>query len=206
MFSDKKIPKFDYTNYSVAKLLTPRVISKQIKDLQTAWLFLGWQASSVQNKKDFVTLKVINTILGSGMSSRLFKNLREQDGLAYQLGSTYSPKMLGGTFMTYIGTNPDKLNYSKDKIFEEVEKLKMEFVSDSELKDAKERLKGSFIIAMETNSEKASNIGFFESYGFGYDFLDEYTKMIDEITASDIISVANKYFNNNFVQSQVTKE
>ena len=55
----------------------------------------------------------------------------------------------------------------------------------------------------ETNSEKASNIGLFEAYGFGYDFLDDYTKMIDEVTASDIISVANKYFNNIYVQSDV---
>ena len=64
-------------------------------------------------------------------------------------------------------------------------------------------MKGSFVIAMETNSEKASNIGLFEAYGFGYDFLDNYTKMIDEVTASDIISVANKYFNNIYVQSDV---
>ena len=82
-------------------------------------------------------------------------------------------------------------------------KLKLEFVSDSELQDAKDRLKGSFVIAMETNSEKASNIGLFEAYGFGYDFLNDYTKMIDEVTASDIIRVANKYFNNVMVQSDV---
>ena len=56
---------------------------------------------------------------------------------------------------------------------------------------------------METNSEKSSNIGMFEAYGFGYDFLNNYTKMIDEVTASDIISVANKYFNNNIIQSEV---
>ena len=141
--------------------------------------------------------------MGSGMSSRLFKNLREKDGLAYQLGTSYSPKMLGGVFMAYIGTNPDTLDYSRKKIFSEINKLKMEFVSDSELQDAKDRLKGSFVIAMETNSEKASNIGLFEAYGFGYDFLDDYTKMIDEVTASDIISVANKYFNNIYVQSDV---
>ena len=81
--------------------------------------------------------------------------------------------------------------------------MKIEFVSDSELQDAKDRLKGSFVIAMETNSEKAANIGMFEAYGFGYDFLNDYTKMIDEVTASDIISVANKYFNKNIIQSEV---
>ena len=137
------------------------------------------------------------------MSSRMYKNLREQDGLAYQLGSSYSSHVLGGTFLTYIGTNPEQLSYSKEKIKAEIEKIKMEFVSDTELQDAKDRLKGSFVIALETNSEKASNVGLFEALGFGYDFLNEYIKMIDEITASDIIRVSNKYFNNNYVEAIV---
>lgn len=201
----KNSPAVDFSKFNVTKLIAPKVISQQIKDLQTAWLFMGWQAASVRDKKDFVTLKVINTILGSGMSSRLFRNLREQDGLAYQLGSSYSPKMLGGIFMAYIGTNPDTLEYSRKKMLSEINRLKIEFVSDSELQDAKDRLKGGFVIAMETNSEKASNIGLFEAFGFGYDFLNDYTKMIDEVTASDIVKVANKYFNNNFVQSGVGK-
>ena len=154
-------------------------------------------------EKDFVTLKVMNTILGGGMSSRMYKNLREQDGLAYQLGSTYTPKALGGTFMTYIGTNPETLDYSRNKIKNEIERLKMEFVSDTELQDAKDRLKGSFIIALETNSEKASVVGLFEAMGFGYDFFEKYVRMIDEVTASDIIRVSNKYLNNLYVETVV---
>lgn len=203
ILSDKKQPEFKYNNYKVTKLTSKKVVSKTIKDLQTAWLFLGWQVGGVNDKQDFVTLKILNTILGSGMSSRLYKNLREQDGLAYQLGSSYSPKALGGTFLTYIGTNPDTLNYSRDKINAEIEKLKMEFVSDSELQDAKDRLKGSFIIALETNSEKASVIGSFEAMGLGYNFFDTYIKMIDEVTASEINRVVNKYFNNIYVESTV---
>ena len=203
IFKDKNYPEFKYANYRVTKLTSPKKISQNIKDLQTAWLFYGWQTAGVNNRKDFVTLKVLNTMLGSGMSSRLFRNLREQDGLAYQLGSSYSPHVLGGSFLTYIGTNPQSLAYSKSKIDKEIEKLKMEFVSDNELSDAKARLKGGFIVAMETNSEKASTVGFFESMGFGYDFLPSYVKMIDEVSASDIIKVANKYFNNIFVESVV---
>ncbi len=203
IFTDKKQPEFKYSNYKVTKLTSPKITSKEKKDLQTAWLFLGWQTDSIKDKKDFVTLKIINTILGGGMSSRIYKNLREQDGLAYQLGSSYGAKALGGTFLTYIGTNPETLNYSRDKIKAEIEKLKMEFVSDSELKDAKDRLKGGLIIGLETNIEKASVIGLFETIGLGYDFFDEYIKTINEITASDIVRVANKYFNNIYVESTI---
>lgn len=203
MLHNHRTPAFDFSKQKVTKLTSAKNISQKINNLQTSWLFMGWQAAGVSDKKDFVTLKVINTLLGSGMSSRLFRNLREADGLAYQLGSSYTPKMLGGVFMTYIGTNPDTLEYSRKKMLDEVNRFKLEFVSDSELRDAKERLKGGFVVAMETNSEKASNIGLFEAYGFGYDFLNQYTKMIDEVTASDIIRVANKYFNANVVQSDV---
>ena len=205
ILSEKKQPKFNYNNYKVTKLSNKKIVSKDIKDLQTSWLFLGWQTDSITETKDFVTLKIINTILGGGMSSRLYKNLREQDGLAYQLGSSYTPKVLGGIFLTYIGTNPETLEYSREKIKKEIERLKMEFVSDTDLNDAKERLKGSFIIAQETNSEKASTIGLFEAMGLGYDFLDEYVQMIDKITASDIVRVANKYFNDIYVDSSVRK-
>ena len=159
MLQNRKAPAVNFANFKVTKATAPKKVSQTIKDLQTAWLFMGWQTAGVQNKKDFVTLKVMNTILGSGMSSRLFRNLREADGLAYQLGSNYTPKMLAGSFVAYIGTNPDTLEYSRNKILKEIERFKMEFVSDTELKDAKDRLKGSFVIAMETNSEKASNIG-----------------------------------------------
>ena len=110
---------------------------------------------------------------------------------------------MGGYFLNYIGTNPDTLDYSIDKINQEINRLKMEFVSDSELKDAKDRLKGGFIIALETNSSKAANIGLFEAMELGYDFLPEYIKMIDEVTASDIISVSNKYFGDIYVKSVV---
>ena len=203
MFRTTDTQKFDYKNCYVSKLSSPKIIEQKIKDLQTSWLFIGWQTAGVQDKKDFVTLKAINTMLGSGLSSRLYRNLRESDGLAYQLGSNYSPKMLGGTFMTYIGTNPNSLNYSKEKMLKEINRLKTEFVSDTELHETKDRLKGSFIVALETNSEKALNIGMFEAYGLGYDFLKTYIKMIDEVSASDILRVANKYFTPNMVQSDV---
>jgi len=199
----KNNPEFNYSNYRITKLTSPQTSAVKIPELQTAWLFLGWQTAGSANKKDFVTLKVLNTMLGSGMSSRLFRNLREQDGLAYQLGSSYTPKKLGGYFVTYIGTNPETLNYSREKIKHEIERLKKEFVSDSELTDAKARLKGGFIVALETNAEKASTIGTFEGIGLGYNFMPEYIKMIDEVTASDILNVANKYFNDVYVESVV---
>ena len=118
-------------------------------------------------------------------------------------GLLVSHKKLKKVIASHIGTNPETLDYSRKKIQAEIERLKMEFISDSELKNAKDRLKGGLIIALETNAEKASVIGLFETLGLGYDFFNKYVKMIDEVTASDIIRVANKYFNNIYAEAFV---
>ena len=172
---------------------------------ETAWILLGWQVNGVLNEKDFATLQVIDSILGTGMSSRLFKDLREQEGLAYQLGSGYSPNVLRGSFMLYIGTNPATLDKAKDGLFEEINRLKTEYVSDRELKDAKEKLLGNYIIGLETNLDKASVTGWYETTTRGYEFSDRYEELINSVTDADIIETANKYFTDNYILSIVTK-
>ena len=205
IFKENNAKTFNYNDYNsaVPYISSAKEVVQHMPSTETAWIMLGWQTGKITNKKEIATLQVIDSLLGNGMSSRLFRSMREAEGLAYQLGTSYSPKMLGGIFMGYIGTNPSTLEHSRNKMLSEIYRLKTEFVSDSELQDAKDRLKGGFILALETNSDKASNIGLFETYGFGYDFLKSYIKMIDEVTASDIVRVANKYFTQNYVQSDV---
>ena len=204
IFNSKTDSVFDYSKYSIPEVTSKESIVKKLPQQQTAWLILGWQTGKISDLKEYATLNVINTLLGSGMSSRLFVNLREQEGLAYQLGSNYSPNMLAGAFIVYVGTNPATLEHSKSKVLVEINKLKTQFISDKELKAAKERLLGQYVIALETNSDKAETLGWFETSGRGYNFIDKYPELINSVTASDIIEVANKYFNNNYVMSVVT--
>lgn len=204
--TDKEKFDFNTTSYKIPSLSAPKTSVKKVKDLKTAWLIMAWQTCGVLNKKDYATLQVINSILGSGMSSRLFRNVREQEGLAYQLGSGISPKVLKGAFIMYIGTNPKTLNVAKQKMLAEINRLKIEFVGDKELKEAKEKLIGNYIISLETNMDKASTIGWFEASQRGYEFKNEYESLINGVSATDIIEVANKYFNQNFVTSTVEGE
>ncbi len=205
IFNKNNGVKFDYAKYStkIPPLTSAQKSIKTVKDLKTDWIIIGWQAAGVQNKKDYATLQVIDSILGTGMSSRLFKNLRDADGLAYQLGSEYGPNILKGAFIVYIGTNPENLTLAQSRLFEEVNKLKTEFVGSKELQEAKDKLLGHYIIAQETNIDKASTIGWFETSGRGYQFDEEYVKLINSVTESDIIEVANKYFNDKYVLSIV---
>lgn len=205
IFSTKTEPVFNYADYAskIYPLTSPKTAVKEIKDLETAWIIMGWQGAGVTNQKDCATLQVIDAILGSGMSSRLFKDIRDQEGLAYQLGTSFSPKILRGSFTMFIGTNPKTLNLSREKMLAEVNRLKSEFVSDKELKEAKDKIIGNYILSQETNLEKASTIGWFETSGRGFDFKDKYEQIINNVTASDIIEVANRYFNENYVTSIV---
>lgn len=198
---------FDYAQYNskIPTVTTPRQTVQKVPTTETAWILLGWQTNGVLNEKDYATLQVIDSLLGSGMSSRLFKDLREQEGLAYQLGSGYSPNVLRGSFLLYIGTNPQTLDKAKSGLFAEITRLKTEYVGDKELQDAKEKLLGNYVIGLETNLDKASNIGWYEASTRGYEFKDKYEKLINSVTDSDIIEIANKYFTDDYILSIVTK-
>lgn len=198
---------FSYQSHDarVPKDASVRESVQHMPSTETAWIMLGWQTDGVMNKKDYATLQVIDSILGTGMSSRLFRDLREQEGLAYQLGSGYSPNVLKGSFMLYIGTNPVTLEKAKQGLFDEIKRLKTEYVGDKELRDAKDKLLGNYIIGLETNLEKASNLGWYEASDRGYEFKDNYEKLINSVTDADIIDVANKYFTDNYILSIVTK-
>lgn len=200
--------KFNYNDYAskIYPLTVPKIVENSVTDLKAAWLIIGWQTAGLLNQKDYATLQVIDSILGSGMSSRLFRNVRDQEGLAYQIGSSYSPKVLRGAFTMYIGTNPKTLDLAKEKMLAEISRFKTEFVSDKELQEAKEKIIGNYLISQETNLDKASTIGWFEASGRGFDFQNKYEQLINSVTASDIVEVANKYFNENYITSIVKGE
>ncbi|MBQ3312137.1 insulinase family protein [bacterium] len=207
IFSKQNGNEFLYKNYEndFPTRTTKKEIVTPIKDLQTSWIILGWQTDGTVNVKDFATLQVIDAFLGTGMSSRLFRHLREDLGLAYQIGTGFSPNVLKGSFTMYIGTNPKNVTLAKDGMLKEIQTLKKEFVSEQELQDAKNQLIGKYLLALETNLDKASALSTYEITGRGFDFVNQYAKLINSVTPSDIIEVANKYFNDNYVESIVDK-
>lgn len=200
LFAQKAEKPVKYSDYS--SQFKPIETNKNINiksNTQTSWVILGWPTDGLTNQKDWATLQVIDSMLGTGMSSRLFKELREQRGLAYQVGSSYSGYYNKGAFITYIGTNPKTTKVAEEQMLNEINKLKKEFVSEKELKEAKDKLIGNYILSMETNMEKASTIGWFEASDRGYDFTEKYKNIINSVTINDVITVANKYFSKPYV-------
>lgn len=173
------------------------------KDTSAASIFLGWKASSFFNDKEFASLKLISTILGNGMSSRLFVDLREKQGLAYTVAALYPTRIDDSYFALYIGTNPINSTRVINGFFDEINKIKTAPVSNQELSDAKEKLLGQYALSQETNQEKAHLLGAFEAMGKDYKFNWQFAELINSVTCGDIISTANKYFNNPYALSVV---
>ncbi|MBQ9246643.1 insulinase family protein [bacterium] len=193
-------PKIQLSDYkSKYKDLKQNKTVKVSKDSQAAWILLGWLTDGATNEKDWATLQVIDSILGSGMSSRLFTRLRDDQGLAYQVGSTFSANVNKGVFGVYIATNPETASVAKNGMLKEIEKLKKEFVTYKELSEAKDKLLGNFVLSMETNMDKAALTNSLEISGRNYDFAERYPEIINSVTIQDIIKTANKYFNRPFV-------
>lgn len=200
IFKKSDNPKIVYKN--MVKPFNPlakNVFSKIKTTQEGATVVMGWKTDGLLNKKDYATLQIIDSILGSGMSSRLFTELRDEQGLAYQIGSMYSPKIQAGTFALYITTNPNNLPKIKKEFLNQMDRFKKEFVSDKELSEAKEKLLGNYILSFETNREKAVTLGWFEASERGFEFDKEYQTLLNSVTASDIIGVANKYFDKPYV-------
>ncbi len=179
-------------------LLKKRVV-KVPKDTQSAWLINGWLTDGVVNTKDWATLQVIDSILGAGMSSRLFTHLRDEEGLAYQVGSSFSANTNKGIFALYIATNPENIAQAQEGMLSELDRMKKEFVTDKELSEAKDKLLGNFVLSMETNMDKAAVVNSLEITGRDYTFLEQYPTLINSVSVQDIIKTANKYFSKPYI-------
>ena len=169
------------------------------KDSQAAWLILGWQTDGIINEKEHASLQIIDAILGSGMSSRMFTTLRDEQGLAYQVGSSYTGHVNKGAFTLYIATNPENCEKAKTGMLNEINKLKTEFVTDKELAEAKDKILGNFVLSQETNMNKCHTLNYLEIIGKDYTFIDKYPALINSVTLQDVIRTANKYFSKPYI-------
>ena len=88
-------------------------------------------------------------------------------------------------------------------MFNEINKLKYEFVTDKELAEAKDKLLGNFVLSMETNMDKAAVINSLEITDRSYTFIDKLPELINSVTLQDVIRTANKYFTKPYIYTQV---
>ena len=143
---------------------------------------------------------LLNIILGaSGLSSRLFLELREKKGLAYTVRTSYEPHLKSAVFSIYIGTEPGNIQTSIDGFKEEIEKIKNIPVGEEELHNAKNNLIGKQQFLSETNTQQANIMAYYSIMGKEFNYRNTVIEQIKNVTSEDIQACANKYFTEDFV-------
>ncbi|NPV80955.1 MAG: insulinase family protein [Firmicutes bacterium] len=163
------------------------------KNTQALFFVLGYPGPDILNE-DAPAMDVLNTILGAGMSSRLFVELRDKKGLAYAVSSGYLRQAGPSCIFAFMATAPANYKAARDGMIAEFEKLMKEEVSPDELMSAKKFVKGIYIMSHETNSAQGSFLGRYEMLGLGYEYDQKYPELIEKVTAADIKRVAKEYF------------
>ncbi len=162
------------------------------KDSRQAMVCMGWLGPAV-GAREYAAMKVLNTILGGGMASRYFLNIRNKESLAYVAQSYFPTRMLGGAVVAVVGTTPEKTARVRELVLAEAAKIVAEGVSSEEIDRAKAYLVGSFAMDRETGVARAQYLSWFELIGVGYRYEVDYPAQILAVTADEVKAVAAKY-------------
>ncbi len=170
-----------------------RLALRNKKALEQVHLVLGVPSFPLPHEERFACY-VMNTLLGGGMSSRLFQNIRERQGLAYAVFSELNPYRDTGCMSIYAGTSTESARKVVASIMQEFRQLKSETVGDEELRRAKDHLKGSLMLSLESTSSRMSNLARQEMYFSKFFTLDELVESIEAVTAEDVQRIARTFF------------
>jgi predicted Zn-dependent peptidase len=171
----------------------PRIIMRNKKSLEQVQICVGVPSHPIAHTRRHASY-IMNTLLGGGMSSRLFQNIRERQGLAYAIYSDLSPYRDTGCLSVYAGTSRESAGKVVQSIVSEFRKLKSEEVPAEELRRSKDQLKGSLMLSLESSTARMSNLARQEMYFDRFFSMDELIDKIESVTAEEVKQLANEFF------------
>jgi predicted Zn-dependent peptidase len=163
------------------------------RDLEQVHLCIGVPSLPIAHERRF-GLAVLNNLLGGGMSSRLFQNIREKQGLAYAVFSELTPYSDAGMLSVYAGTAKETVGKVLDLTIAEFRAMKESPVTEEELLRAKNHLKGSLMLSLESTSSRMSNLARQELYFHRFSSLDEILASIEAVTREQVQTLAQEFF------------
>jgi predicted Zn-dependent peptidase len=179
--------------HSPAPKIVPRIVLRNKKALEQVQLCIGVPAYPIAHEKRYAGY-ILNTLLGGGMSSRLFQNIRERQGLAYSIYSDLNPYRDTGCMAVYAGTSLASAAKVVQSVVGEFRDLKIRPVPEEELRRSKDQLKGSLMLSLESSTARMSNLARQEMYFDRFQDLDELVQKIEAVTADDLQSMAQEFF------------
>ncbi len=173
-----------------------QVITPQ--ETQQSIVMLGYLAPAVSvdatAASDYAALKVLNTYLGNGLSSRLFVELREKRGLAYEVSAFYPTRLDTSQFVVYMGTAPENTAIAQAGLQTEVDRLRTTALTEEELQSAKNKMLGQYALGKQTNSQLAQIFGWYETLGLGIEFDTRFPEEVAAVTVEVAQAAADRCF------------
>jgi len=179
--------------HSAPPKIASRITLRNKKSLEQVQICVGVPSHPIAHEKRYASY-VLNTLLGGGMSSRLFQNIRERQGLAYAIFSDLNPYRDTGCMSVYAGTSRESASKVVKSIIAEFRNLKNQDVPDEEVRRAKDQLKGSLMLSLESSTARMSNLARQEMYFDRFYGLDELIEKIEGVTVEDLREMANEFF------------
>lgn len=179
--------------HSSQPTIVPRIIMRNKKALEQVQICVGVPSHPIAHERRHASY-ILNTLLGGGMSSRLFQNIRERQGLAYAIYSDLNPYRDTGCLSVYAGTSRESAGKVVQCIVSEFGKLKAEQVPEEELRRSKDQLKGSLMLSLESSTSRMSNLARQEMYFDRFYSMDELLERIEAVTAEELQQLANEFF------------
>ncbi len=188
--------------HSAKPKVVPRIIMRNKKSLEQVQICLGVPSHPIAHERRHASY-VLSTLLGGGMSSRLFQNIRERQGLAYAIYSDLNPYRDTGCLSVYAGTSRTSAAKVAELIVSEFRKLKSEPVPEEELRRAKDQLKGSLMLSLESSTARMSNLARQEMYFDRFFTMDELIEKIESVTSDELQTLAKEFFNTESIAATV---
>ena len=188
-----KLPRGTNGWHDTAPKIESRIILRNKKALEQVQICVGVPSHPISHELRYASY-VLNTLLGGGMSSRLFQNIRERQGLAYAIFSELNPFRDTGCLSVYAGTSRESAPKLVNSVIGEFRRLKDEGVPEDEVKRAKDQLKGNLMLSLESSTSRMSNLARQEMYFDRFFSLDEIIERIQRVTAEDLRSLSQEYF------------
>jgi predicted Zn-dependent peptidase len=179
--------------HSAPPKIVPKIILRNKKSLEQVQICVGVPSYPITHEKRHSSY-ILNTLLGGGMSSRLFQNIRERQGLAYAIYSDLNPYRDTGCLSVYAGTSRTSATKVVESVVSEFRDLKSAEVPADELRRAKDQLKGSLMLSLESSTARMSNLARQEMYFDQFYGLDELIAKIESVTTEELWNLSHQFF------------
>ncbi|MFH1868714.1 MAG: pitrilysin family protein [Candidatus Omnitrophota bacterium] len=179
------------TNASLEEI-TERININEKMDKKQAVVMIGFRSVGISHP-DRYPLQILSSIF-SGGAGRLYANIRQEQGLAYTLGTFGMTGIDAGSFIFYAATAPENVDEVRDEMFSQISKVINGELAEEEIDSAKKNLISKHQINLQTAGEFALKTGLDELYGLGYDNYLAYSANLGKVSREEIIQVANRYF------------